>query len=189
VIRLSRESGQLLAAEPIEAQPSGVLPMHDPDGWVGLDVGEGQDGCRAWWVCSAGLADFEVLAAGRRDWIFADVDQSGSHVRTLPHDGSGPLVVRAFPSLEVIRSIDPPPGRFWGLCALFVGDMIVSTFRDEREGSRYRRMRAAAPAGQAAGAFRARMNATRNWRRSSGSGFSTSRAVSVTPAACNSDTT
>jgi hypothetical protein len=44
VIRLSRESGQLLAAEPIEAQPSGVLPMHDPDGWVGLDVGEGQDG-------------------------------------------------------------------------------------------------------------------------------------------------
>jgi hypothetical protein len=38
-------------------------------------------------------------------------------------------------------------------------------------------------------ALRASMNATRNWRRSSGSGFSISRADSVIPAERSSDTT
>jgi hypothetical protein len=45
------------------------------------------------------------------------------------------------------------------------------------------------PAAPSVYALRASMNATRNWRRSSGSGFSISRAVSVIPAARSSDTT
>jgi hypothetical protein len=45
------------------------------------------------------------------------------------------------------------------------------------------------PASSAVDALRASMNATRNWRRSSGSGFSISRAVSVIPAARSSVTT
>jgi hypothetical protein len=87
-----------------------------------------------WWVRSAGRAGFEVLAAGWRDWIFADVDRTGSRVVTLPHDGAGPFFVRAFPSLEVVRSVDPPPGKLWGFDGFFTGDLIVSTFRGGGEG-------------------------------------------------------
>jgi predicted AAA+ superfamily ATPase len=45
------------------------------------------------------------------------------------------------------------------------------------------------PAVPSVDALRASMNATRNWRRSSGSGFSVSRADSVIPAERSSDTT
>jgi hypothetical protein len=111
VLRLDLDSGRLRAAAQIEAAPAGISPVHHPDGWVGLSEGEGQDAVRAWWVQrAAGLgADrhLEVLDAGWDDWVLCDVEPSGAKIITTPH-GSGPLLVRSFPGLEITRSVDPP---------------------------------------------------------------------------------
>jgi hypothetical protein len=115
VLRLELDSGQLLAEARIEARPAGIVPVHHPDGWIGLSEGEGQDAARAWWVRSArqpcGQVRLEVLDGGWDDWILADVDPAGTEVITTPHMGlSSALVVRSFPGLEIVRSVDPPPG-------------------------------------------------------------------------------
>jgi hypothetical protein len=97
---------------------------------VGLSEGEGQDAAQAWWVRSAGQVlgqiRIEVLDAGWDDWLLGDVDPSGAKVITTPHN-TGPLLVRAFPSLEVLRAIDPPGERSgWDFTACFAGDMLIS---------------------------------------------------------------
>lgn len=51
----------------------------------------------------------KVLKGG---WILSDVDPSGTNIITTPHMG-GPLLVRSFPSLEIVWSVDPPPGESW----------------------------------------------------------------------------
>ena len=51
----------------------------------------------------------------------------------MPHDYHGPLLVRSFPSLEVVRSVEPPSGEHWDCDAFFAGDMIVSTLRGEED--------------------------------------------------------
>jgi hypothetical protein len=53
VVCLDLDSGQPLAATPIQARAAGISPVHHPDGWVGLSEGEGQDAAQAWWVWSA----------------------------------------------------------------------------------------------------------------------------------------
>lgn len=136
VVCLDLDSGQPLAVKPIRAAPEGISPVHHPDGWVGLSEGEGQEAVRAWWVRSAaqpsGQPRIEVLDAGWGDWILADVDPAGSKIITAPHP-DGPLLVRSFPSLEIVRSVEPPPGEHWGCHALFAGNMIVSMLRGEAE--------------------------------------------------------
>lgn len=141
VVRLDLDSGQPLAQAPIEARPAGIIPVHHPDGWVGLSEGEGQDGARAWWVRSAaqsvGQARIEVLAGGWDDWILSDVDPSGAKIITTPHMGWVPaLVVRSFPGLEIVRSVDPPPGEHWQEAAFFAGDMIINALGGTRHGQR-----------------------------------------------------
>jgi hypothetical protein len=59
---------------------------------------------------------------GRVCWRY--VDPSGSKIITTPHMG-GPLLVRSFPSLEIVRSIEPPPGESWIESAFFAGEMII----------------------------------------------------------------
>jgi hypothetical protein len=56
----------------------------------------------------------EVLNAGWDNWVLSDVDPSGTKIITTPH-GIGPLLVQSFPSLEILRSIDPPPGMSFGI--------------------------------------------------------------------------
>jgi len=129
VRRFDLESGQVVAEAPIEAAPAGIDPVHHPDGWVGLSEGEGQDAVKAWWVRSrrdnSGAAELDVLDAGWDDWVLADVDPTGMRIITLPHD-AGPLLVRSFPSLEVIRSFDPPEGHGWDFTACFANDLIIT---------------------------------------------------------------
>jgi hypothetical protein len=130
VLRLDLESGQPLAQAPIGAAPAGVSPVHHRDGWVGLSEGEGQDAARAWWVRSAGQLPgqihIEILDAGWDDWVLSDVDPSGTKVITTPHN-AGPLFVRAFPSLEVLRAIDPPGQEAgWDFTACFAGDLLIA---------------------------------------------------------------
>ena len=136
VVCLDLDSGQPLAVESIRAAPEGILPVHHPGGWVGLSEGEGQDAARAWWVRSAGQLSgqmrIEVLDGGWDDWLLVDVDPSGSKIITTPH-GGGPLLVRSFPSLEIVRSIEPPPGEDWGIDAFFAGNMIVTALRGRGE--------------------------------------------------------
>ena len=136
VVCLDSDSGQPLAAAPIKAQPFGILPIHHPDGWVGLSEGEGQDRCQAWWVRSAsqlpGQMRIEVLSGGWNDLCLSDVDPSGSKIVTAPHHG-GPLLVWSFPSLKVVRSVEPPPGEYWDCNAFFAGSMIVSALRGEED--------------------------------------------------------
>jgi hypothetical protein len=133
VLRLELNSGRPLAETPIEAAPAGINPIHHPDGWVGLSEGEGQDAARAWWVRSVGQPSgqvrIEVLNAGWDNWVLSDVEPSGSKVTTTPH-GIGPLLVRAFPSLEVLRTIDPPgDDTAWDYTACFAGHMLVERLR------------------------------------------------------------
>jgi hypothetical protein len=129
VVCLDLDSGQPLAVTPIRARPQGIEPVHHPDGWVGLSEVEGQDAARAWWVRPAGQLPgqmrIEVLDGGWDDWVLVDVDPSGSKIITTAHLG-GPLLVRSFPALEVVRSVDPPPGRHWDFSAFFAGNMIVA---------------------------------------------------------------
>jgi len=104
VVCLDLHSGRPLAETPIRAKPEGIIPLHHPDGWVGLSEGEGQDAARSWWVRStaepSGQRFIEVIDAGWGDWVLSDVDPTGSLIITTPHLG-GPLLVRSFPSLEM----------------------------------------------------------------------------------------
>ncbi len=139
VLRLDLDSGQPLAETPIEARPAGIVPVHHPDGWVGLSEGQGQEATRAWWVRSVsqplGQMRIKVLKGGWGDWILSDVDPSGTKIITTPHMG-GPLLVRSFPSLEIIWSVDPPPGEYWEESALFAGEMIVNALSGPQHGQR-----------------------------------------------------
>jgi hypothetical protein len=137
VLRLDLESGQPLAQAPINAAPAGISPVHHPDGWVGLSEGEGQDATRAWWIRpasqSSGQTRIDILDAGWDDWVLSDVDPSGSKVITTPHN-SGPLLVRSFPSLDVLRVIDTPSsGAYWDFTACFAGDMLVNRLIGDQE--------------------------------------------------------
>jgi hypothetical protein len=136
VVCFDLASGQPLAETPIEARPAGIEPIHHPGGWVGLSEGEGQDAARAWWVRSAsqpsGQMRIEVLEGGWDDWCLSDANPAGSMIITTAH-GGGPLVVRSFPGLEIVRSVDAPPGEFWEFTAFFAGDMIVSALLGEQE--------------------------------------------------------
>lgn len=131
VIRFDLASGAPLAAAPIEAVPAGIIPVHHPDGWVGLSEGEGQDAARAWWVRSAappgGPARIELIDAGWDDWVLSDVHQSGQTIVTTPHR-AGPLAVRSFPGLEILLLVDPPikeDPSFWDFTACFAGDGLI----------------------------------------------------------------
>jgi hypothetical protein len=130
VLRLDLRSGNLVAQTRIEAEPAGIQPVHHPDGWVGLSDGEGQDAVRAWWVRSTGRAvgsrpRIDVLDAGWDDWVLSDVDGSGTMIITTPHN-AGPLLVRSFPNLEPLRTIDPPDDEHgWDFTACFAGDVLV----------------------------------------------------------------
>lgn len=142
VLRLELGSGQPMAQARIEARPAGIVPVHHPDGWVGLSEGEGQDAARTWWVRSArqsgGQVSLEVLDAGWPDQILTDVDPPGAQVITTPHGCflSTALVVRSFPGLEIVRSVEPPPGEHWDCTAFFAGDMIVNALTGPGDGQR-----------------------------------------------------
>jgi hypothetical protein len=60
------------------------------------------------------------------------VSPSGSKIITTPHHG-GPILVRSFPSLEIVRSVGPPPGEYWDFNAFFAGNMIVSAIKGQEE--------------------------------------------------------
>jgi hypothetical protein len=134
VRRFDLASGQVLAEARIEAAPAGIHPVHQPDGWVGLSEGEGQDAVQAWWVRSRpGTPEFDLLDAGWDDWVFADADPAGTRILTLPRYTS-PLLVRSFPALDIIQSFDPPEDYSWdhtayftGDSACFAGDLIIAT--------------------------------------------------------------
>jgi hypothetical protein len=136
VLRLDLGTGQLLAETPIEAAPAGINPIHHPDGWVGLSEGEGQDAARTGWVRSdnqqPAQIHLEVIDAGWDNWVLSDVDPSGTKVITTPH-GAGPLVVRSFPDLEILRSVEPPGANFWDFTACFADDMIVTKLIGQQE--------------------------------------------------------
>jgi hypothetical protein len=130
-------SGQPVAQTRVDTRPAGIVPIHHPDGWVGLSEGEGQDAARAWWVRSAGQpsgqVQIEVLTAAWDNWVLSDVDPSGTKIITTPH-GMGPLVVRSFPGLETLRSLDPPQEEeSWDFTAFFAGNMIVNALRGQQQ--------------------------------------------------------
>jgi hypothetical protein len=142
VLRLELGSGRPLAQARIEGRPAGFHVVHHPDGWAGLSEGEGQDAARAWWIRSArqpgGQAGIEVLNGGWMDWILSDVDPASAQVITTPLGCflSTALVVRSFPGLEIVRSVEPPPGDHWEESALFAGDMIVAALSGAEPGQR-----------------------------------------------------
>lgn len=72
-------------------------------------------------------AGIELIDAGWDDWVLSDVHQSGRAIVTTPHR-AGPFVVRSFPDLEILLSVDPPiAGEHsgWDFTACFVGDGLI----------------------------------------------------------------
>jgi hypothetical protein len=110
-------------------QPESARSTTVTAGWA-CPKGKAKDAVRAWWIRSAGQSRgqirLEVLAAGWDDWVLSDVDPSGTKVITTPHN-TGPLLVRSFPGLEVLRAIDAPGEQAgWDFTACFAGDMLVN---------------------------------------------------------------
>jgi hypothetical protein len=129
VIRFDVESGTPLGEAMISAVSAGIRPVHGPWDWVGLSEEEGQDAARVWWVRSATspgeLSRIEVLDAGWDHWVLSDADPSSGAIITAP-DGNGPLLVRSFPTSEVLFSIDPPgDGEFWDRAACFASEGLI----------------------------------------------------------------
>lgn len=124
VVHLDRRDGRPLERVAIDTDPAGSEAIHHPDGRVGLSVGEGQDGVYAWWT-RLGAHGIELTAAPWDDEALFDVDPAGAHVLTTPHS-EGPLRVRAFPGLDVVREIAPPAGLWWDFYACFAGEHIVA---------------------------------------------------------------
>src|SRR5262249_45302604 len=50
ITALSARDGTPTQRVPIPTAPAGVDALHHASGWVGLSVGEGQDGAYAWWA-------------------------------------------------------------------------------------------------------------------------------------------
>ena len=140
VVRLDLQTGQPRAHKSVHAAPDAVMPVHHRDGWVGLTTEENQDeGSRAWWVRSHARpsADFDVIEAGWNDWYLTDVDSSGTRILTTSADE--PILVRSFPGLDVIRTIEPPAeDHRWGDMACFADDLIITTVTDRRTGEQTR---------------------------------------------------
>jgi hypothetical protein len=93
-----------------------VTPVHHRDGWVGLSTEEKwEEGSQTWWVRSHAKpsADFDVIEADWNDWYLTDVDRSGTRILTTSVD-DGPILVRSFPGLDVIRTIEPPAEHYRG---------------------------------------------------------------------------
>jgi hypothetical protein len=139
VVRLDLQTGQPRAHKPVYAAPDAVTPVHHRDGWVGLTTEEKwEEGNRAWWVRSHAKpsADFDVIEAGWNGWYLTDVDRSGTRILTTSVDE--PILVRSFPGLDVIRTIEPPAeDHQWG-SACFADDLIITTVSDLRTGDETR---------------------------------------------------
>jgi hypothetical protein len=124
VVQLDESTGSVLRLAPVPTAPSGLHAIHHPDGWVGLSVGEGQDGAFAWWV-RLGDDRLEVVGAPWDDEVLIDVDPNGTRILTTPHE-DGPIKIRSFPDLAVVRELDPPSGHGWDFDACFAGDHVVA---------------------------------------------------------------
>jgi hypothetical protein len=125
IVRFDVDTGEIVDQVHIEAAPNAIRPVHHPDGWVGLDEGEGQDRSATWWVRARPDGTVDVVEAGWYDQVFADVHPGGDRVNTTGHCHVGPVVVRSFPDLLPERELVPPGEELWGYEALFVTDRIL----------------------------------------------------------------
>ena len=133
IVHLDAATGRPVAHAAIAASPAGIEPIHQANGWVALSEGEGQDATRAWWVRAvddAGRFRLEVLDAGWDDAVLMDADRTGDRVLVGPHV-AGPLTVRSFPDLRVLREVSPPdPEEAWDFTACFVREHLVARLLD-----------------------------------------------------------
>jgi hypothetical protein len=124
IVALSARDGTPTHRMAIPTAPAGIQALHQRGGWVGLSVGEGQDGAYAWWSrLHAGR--LEVIDGGWTDEVLFDADAAGSRILTTPH-ATGAIKIRSFPRLEVLREIGPPPAYTWDFYACFAGAWIVA---------------------------------------------------------------
>lgn len=124
IVALSARDGAPTHRASISTAPAGMHALHQQDDWVGLSVGEGQDGAYAWW-CRPHARQLEVIEGGWTDEVLFDADAAGTRILTTPHV-TGPIRIRSFPRLEVLREIEPPPAYAWDFSACFVGAWIVA---------------------------------------------------------------
>ncbi len=127
IVHLDLMTGRPVAEATLIAEPAGIEPIHQAGGWVGLSEGEGQDAARAWWVRVANTGDrLQLIDPGWDDEVLADVDAAGTRIITSPHGGDGPLRIRAFPELTVVREVrSPRPDQPWDFVACFVEPNLV----------------------------------------------------------------
>lgn len=124
IVALDLASGiELAESHVMPSDPSGMMPLHQPGGWVGIAESEGENASRVWWTRWA-ERDLDVLPAPWDDEHLCDMHASGARILTTALD-SGRLRVRAFPSLEVIRDIDVE-GEDFILSACFVHSAIAA---------------------------------------------------------------
>ena len=126
LVALAPRDGSPITRASISTAPAGVDAIHQRAGWVGLSVGEGQDGAYAWWA-RLHAGQLELLHGGWADEVLFDSDLAGTRILTTPHaTGADAIKVRSFPRLEVLREVEPPPGYWWDFSACFIGTWIVA---------------------------------------------------------------
>ena len=131
IVALSARDGAPTHRTKIATEPAGLHAIHQRDGWVGLSVGEGQDGVYAWWS-RLHAGQLEVIEGGWEDEVLFDADAAGTQIITTPHvHAAGAIRVRSFPGLDVLREIQPLPAYDWDFYACFAGAWIVARAHDE----------------------------------------------------------
>lgn len=141
-VHVDVQTGRVLAQTPVDGEPAGIRPVPQ-HGWMGLSVGEGQDAARAWWIRVDDAGQLQVHDPKWTAAILADADAAGAHILTTPHSGDGPLTVRSFPDLLVVRTIPSPAGSSWLDTACFAGEHVIAQLQDEEN----ERVVAIAPSG------------------------------------------
>ena len=124
VVALDGETGALLDEARVEPEdPSGMSPVHQPDGWVGVAEAEGENASRAWWIRRSNH-HLDLVVATRDDEHLLDVDAAGRQIITTTLTG-GIIRTRSFPELDLLREIRIPNENFI-LGACFVRKYIVA---------------------------------------------------------------
>ena len=124
IVHLDVRTGKPLHLAAVSMAPAGVHALHHANGWVGLTVGEGQDGAYTWWVRLTGEG-IELIRAPWDDEVLFDVDATGNRILTTPHD-DGPIRIRSFPQLTMLRELLPPAGYAWDYYACLIGEVVVA---------------------------------------------------------------
>jgi hypothetical protein len=99
------ESGRCLFKAQLSCNSAGGEMVTHSDGeWIGIGIGEGQDGSLVYWACISNSGRLEVQQLADTSRILIDVHASGATFLTTPQERDV-VQVHAFPSGDVLAEL------------------------------------------------------------------------------------